>query len=107
MVLDSSFPNASVTPSHTKENREDRGLRCLLPQYLPGEPPARVRYFISLYCLHSPHTSGSSKMDLLLCNIVLKYLPIGKIKHLDKKHNYLQIIYEIPVWFAKKSVHVS
>lgn len=65
-----------------------------------------VRYFISPYCLHSPHTPGSSKMDFLACNTVLKYLLTDKIKHLDKKHEYLQIIQEIPIWFAKTSVHV-
>lgn len=46
-------------------------------------------------------------MDFLACNTALKYLLIDKIKHLDKKHEYRQIIQETPVLFAKTSVHVK
>lgn len=45
-------------------------------------------------------------MDFLASNTVLKNLLIDKIKRLDKKHEYLQIVQETPVWFAKTSVHV-
>lgn len=65
-----------------------------------------VRYFISPYCLHTPYTSERSKMDFLAWNTVLIYLLIDEIKHLDKEHEYLQIVQETPVWFAKTSVHV-
>lgn len=60
-----------------------------------------VRYFI-----HAPYTSERSKMDFLAWNTVLIYLLIDEIKHLDKEYEYLQIVQETPVWFAKTSVHV-
>lgn len=36
----SSFPYTFVKWRHAKENGEERGPRCFLPQHLPGEPPA-------------------------------------------------------------------
>lgn len=41
-ALDSSFFNAFVKFIPIKQNEEDRGPRCLFPQYLPKEPPTVV-----------------------------------------------------------------
>lgn len=48
--------------------------------------------FISPYSLHLPHSSGSPKVELHACNVVLEYLLTGKTKNLDEEHNYLHII---------------
>lgn len=83
MVLDSSFPNAFVKSSHTKENAENRGSSPPISARRASYSVVLTLDFISPYCLHSPRTCRRSKMGLFACNIVLKYLLTDKIKHLD------------------------
>lgn len=81
----------------------------------PPVPARRTTYSSVLmsdisfhHTAYTHHTLlGDQRWILDACSTVLKYLLTDKIKHLDKKHEYLQIIQENPIWFAKTSVHVT